>query len=116
MTNQELKNGIMRRVYLTWFWNKSKPIVFLQLPLVVLFLVIEHKYVAFRAVASNGVNSLNSFTSVADYAVSAFRNAEPLVAFLAVAIGLFIVLTLNSIARNVVAMFRRPIKLPLKVD
>ena len=80
------------------------------------FLYIQHEYVAFKAVASNSVNSLNSFSSVVDYTVSAFRSAEPLVAFLAVAIGLFVVLALNSIARNVMGMFRRPISLPLKVD
>ena len=29
----------MRRVYLTWFWNRSKPVMFLQLPLVFVFLI-----------------------------------------------------------------------------
>ncbi|MEK7209665.1 MAG: hypothetical protein AAB670_01965 [Patescibacteria group bacterium] len=116
MTNQALKNKIMRRVYLTWFWNRSKPVMFLQLPLVFVFLIIQHEYVAFRAVASNTLNSFSSPSSVFYYAVSAFQNAEPLVMFLAAAIGLFAILALNSIARNLIAVSREPSKLPLKVD
>ena len=116
MTNQQLKNKIMRRVYTTWFWDRSKPLLFLQLPLMIVFLVIQHEYVAFRAVASNTVSSFNSPMSAFEYFVSAFKSAEPLVAFLAAAIGLFTILTLNSIARNLVAIARKPSKLPLKVD
>ncbi|MBI2454226.1 MAG: hypothetical protein HYV54_01475 [Parcubacteria group bacterium] len=116
MTNQELKNKIMRRVYLTWFWNKSKPVMFLQLPLMFVFLVIQHEYVAFKAVASNALGSLNSPTSMFYYGVSAFQNAEPLVVFLAAATGLFAILALNSMARNLIAISREPSKLPLKVD
>lgn len=106
----------MRRVYVTWFWNRSKPVVFLQLPLMLVFLFIQHEYVAFRAVASNAFGSLDSPTSVFEYTISAFQNAEPLVVFLAAAIGLFAVLALNSIARNLIAVSRQPSKLPLKVD
>lgn len=106
----------MRRVYITWFWNRSKPVVFLQLPLMLVFLFIQHEYVAFRAVASNTLDSLRSPGSILEYAVSAFQNAEPLVVFLAAAIGLFAVLALNSIARNLIAVSREPSKLPLKVD
>lgn len=116
MTNSELKKRIMRRVYTTWFWNRSKPVLFLQLPLILIFLAIQHEYVAFKAVASNTVSSLNNPVSAFEYFVSAFQNAEPLVIYLAAAIGLFMILTLNSIARNIVAMFRKPVELPLKVD
>jgi len=55
MTNSELKNKIMRRVYATWFFNRSKPVLFFQAPLVVLFLIVEHEYVAFKAVANNAL-------------------------------------------------------------
>ncbi len=116
MNNQQLKNKIMRRVYTTWFWNKSKPVLFLQLPLAAIFLAIQHEYVAFRAVASNALTSLESPSSAVNYVVTAFQNAEPLVVFLGVSIMLFTVLALNSIARNVVGIFRKPIVLPLKVD
>ncbi|MEK7565143.1 MAG: hypothetical protein AAB501_02805 [Patescibacteria group bacterium] len=94
----------MRRVYATWIWNRSKPILFLQLPLAAIFLAIQHEYVAFRAVASNALTSLNSPSSTVDYIVTAFQNAEPLVAFLGVAIALFTVLALNSITRNLIAL------------
>ena len=116
MTNQQLKNKIMRRVYVTWFWNKSKPVLFLQLPLMIVFLAIQHEYVAFRAVASNTLNSFNSPSSVFHYAISAFQSAEPLVIFLAAAIGLFAVLALNSIARNVIALSKREVRLPARID
>ncbi len=117
MTNQQLKTKIMRRVYLAWFINRMKPVVLLQLPLIVLFLGIGHEYVAFKAVAKNSVGSLNSVSSVLDYTVSAFQNAEPLVAFLAVAIGLFVVLAGQSIIRNSRQMFsKKPVALPLKVE
>lgn len=116
MTNQELKKRIMRRVYAIWFWNRSKPVIFLQLPLMIVFLVIQHEYVAFRAVAANTFNSLSSPSSVFNYTVSAFQSAEPLVIFLAAAIGLFAVLALNSIARNVIILSRKRSELPLKVD
>ena len=116
MTNQQLKTKIMRRVYLAWFINRMKPVVLLQLPLIVAFLAVQHEYVAFKAVASNSVDSLNSFSGVFDYTVSAFQNAEPLVAFLAVAIGLFMVLAGQSIIRNIAALFRKPVVLPLKVE
>ena len=111
-----LKNKIMRRVLRTWLWNKSKPIIFMQLPLMAIFLTMAHKYVAFKAVAYNSLVSLDSPTSVYYYTVSAFRSAEPLVAFLAVAAGIFGLLALNSIARNVIALSRKESKLPLKVD
>lgn len=101
---------------MAWFFNRAKPIVFLQLPLIVLFLTIGHKYVAFKAVASNTLGSLNSPGSVAIYAVKAFQNTEPLVAFLAVAIGLFTILALNSIARNVIALSKKPARLPIRLD
>lgn len=104
MNNQQLKNRIMRRVYTTWIWNRSKPILFLQLPLMAIFLLMEHQYVAFKAVANNALTSLNSPSSVVDYVVTAFQNAEPLVAFLGVAIALFTILALNSIARNILAL------------
>ncbi len=116
MTNEQLKSKIMRRVYTVWFFNRIKPVVFLQLPLIVLFLVIQHEYVAFKAVAKNSINSLNSFSGAFDYAVSAFQHAEPLVAFLAVAIGLFVVLAAQSIVRNTAGLFRKPVALPLKVE
>lgn len=116
MTNQQLKNKIMRRVYAAWLWNRSKPVLFLQLPLMIVFLVIQHEYVAFRAVAANTLNSFDSPSSVFNYAVSAFQSAEPLVIFLAAAIGLFAVLTLNSIARNVVALSKKEIRLPARID
>lgn len=116
MNNQQLKNRIMRRVYVIWFWNRSKPVIFLQLPLILLFLVLEHEYVAFKAVASNSVNALGSPASVMHYVVSAFSRTEPLVAFLAAAIGLFVILSLNSIARNLIAISSKTYKLPLKVD
>ena len=64
MTNQQLKNKIMRRVYAAWFWNKSKPVLFLQLPLMIVFLAIQHEYVAFKAVAANTFDSLSSPSSV----------------------------------------------------
>lgn len=117
MTNQQLKTKIMRRVYVAWFVNRMKPVVLLQLPLIVLFLSIGHEYVAFKAVAKNSINSTGSVSGVFHYAVSAFQNAEPLVAFLAVAIGLFIVLAGQSIIRNSKQLFsKKPIALPLKVD
>lgn len=104
MNNQQLKSKIMRRVYTTWFWNRSKPVLFLQLPLTIVFLAIQHEYVAFRAVANNALTSLNSPTSTFNYVVSAFQNTQPLVAFLGVAIALFTVLALNSVARNLIAL------------
>ena len=116
MTNQQLKNKIMRRVYTAWFWNKSKPVIFLQLPLMIVFLAIQHEYVAFKAVAANTFDSLSSPSSVFHYTVSAFQSAEPLVVFLAAAIGLFAVLALNSIARNVIAMSKREVRLPARID
>ncbi|MBI4119164.1 MAG: hypothetical protein HY452_02790 [Parcubacteria group bacterium] len=116
MTNAQLKSKIMRRVYATWLWNRSKPVLFLQLPLMIVFLAIQHEYVAFRAVASNTLNSLNSPSSVFNYAVSAFQTAEPLVVFLAAAIGLFAVLALNSMARNVIALSKKEISLPVRID
>ena len=106
----------MRRVYTTWFWNKSKPVLFLQLPLMIVFLAIQHEYVAFRAVASNTLNSFNSPSSVFNYTVSAFQSAEPLVVFLAAAIGLFAILALNSIARNVIALSKKEVQLPVRID
>ena len=116
-TNQELKNKIMRRVYMTWFFNKSKPILFFQLPLVVLFLVIEHEYVAFRALASNTLVSLNSPSSVFDYAVTAFMDTTPLVAFLASAIGLFSFLAITSVIRNIARVSSRKSAVqPVKID
>ena len=72
---------------MTWFWNKAKPVVFLQAPLAAIFLAIAHEYVAFKAVASNGLTALSSPRSIIEYVVSAFQSAEPLVAFLAAAIG-----------------------------
>ena len=116
MTNLELKKKIMRRVYTTWFWNRSRPVIFLQLPLVAIFLAIQHEYVAFRAVASNTLNSFSSPTSVFEYTVSAFQNAEPLVVFLAAAIGLFAVLALNSIARNLIALNKKEVELTVRID
>ncbi|MBI2052558.1 MAG: hypothetical protein HYT38_02710 [Candidatus Sungbacteria bacterium] len=116
MTNAQLKNKIMRQVYATWLWNRSKPVLFLQLPLLIVFLAIQHEYVAFKAVAANTLNSLNSPSSVFNYAVSAFQTAEPLVIFLAAAIGLFAVLALNSIARNIIALSRKEIRLPARID
>lgn len=106
----------MRRVYTTWLWNRSKLVLFLQLPLMILFLVIQHEYVAFRAVASNTFNSLSSPSSVFYYTTSAFQSAEPLVIFLAAAIGLFAVLALNSIARNIIALSKKEVRLPLRID
>ena len=116
MTNTQLKSKIMRRVYATWLWNRSKPVLFLQLPFMIVFLAIQHEYVAFRAVASNTLNSLNSPSSVFNYTVSAFQTAEPLVIFLAAAIGLFAVLALNSMARNVIALSKKEIQLPARID
>ena len=117
MTNQQLKTKIMRRVYISWFINRMKPVVLLQLPLIVLFLGIEHEYVAFKAVARNSAGSLGSISSVFHYTVSAFQNAQPLVAFLAVAIGLFMVLAGQSIIRNSRQFFSKKIvALPLKVE
>ncbi len=117
MTNQQLKTKIMRRVYLAWFINRMKPVVLLQLPLIVFFLGLEHKYVAFKAVARNSVGSLSSVSSIFHYTVSAFQNTQPLVAFLAVAIGLFVVLAGQSIIRNSRQIFsKKPIALPLKVE
>ena len=116
MTNTQLKNKIMRRVYTTWLWNKSKPVIFLQLPLMIVFLVIQHEYVAFKAVAANTFGSLSSPSSVFHYTVSAFQSAEPLVVFLAAAIGLFAILALNSIARNVIALSKKEVQLPVRID
>ena len=116
MNNQQLKNKIMRRVYATWFWNKSKPVLFLQLPLAAIFLAIQHEYVAFRAVASNALTSLESPTSAVNYVVTAFQNAEPLVVFLGVSIMLFTVLALNSIARNVLALYGMNAKSAIRTD
>ena len=117
MENSQLKNKIMRRVYMTWFFNKSKPILFLQLPLIVLFLVAEHEYVAFRAVASNAINSLNSPSSVFDYAVTAFTNTAPLQAFLAAAIGIFSFLAITSVIRNIAAVSnRKSAALQVRID
>lgn len=104
MENTKLKSRIMKQVYMTWFFNRSKPVVFLQMPLVVLFLVIEHEYVAFRALASNAVMSLNSPRSVIDYVVTAFQNTAPLEALIAVAIGLFSFLAVASIVRNIATL------------
>lgn len=101
---------------MTWFWNKAKPVVFLQAPLAAIFLAIAHEYVAFKAVASNGLAALSTPQSALEYVVSAFQSAEPLVAFLAAAVGLFAVLALNSIARNLVAMIRKPAELPIKLE
>lgn len=106
----------MRRVYATWFWDRSKPVLFLQLPLIAVFLAIQHEYVAFKAVAANTLNSFDSPSSVFNYAVSAFQTAEPLVVFLAVAIGLFAALALNSIARNVIALSKKEAGLPARID
>lgn len=117
MENQALKKRIMRRVYRTWFVNRAKPIIFWQLPLMFVFLAIEHEYVAFKAVASNAVGSLNSPTSVYYYVVSAFASAEPLVAFLAAAIGLFSILAITSVIRNITAVYgRKAIVIPIKID
>lgn len=117
MENQALKNKIMRRVYMTWFLKKTAPIVFLQLPLIAGFLAIEHEYVAFKAVASNTFGSLGSPSSLYHYAVAAFQNAEPLVAFMAVAIGLFAVLAVTSIIRNIRGIYsKRPVAVPARLD
>lgn len=101
---------------MTWFWNRAKPAVFLQAPLAAVFLAIAHEYVAFKAVASNGLTALSSPRSVVEYIVSAFQSAEPLVAFLAAAVGLFVLLALNSIARNLVAIARKSAELPVRLD
>lgn len=102
---------------MTWFINKSKPILFFQLPLVVLFLVIEHEYVAFRAIASNTLVSLDSPSSVFDYAVTAFMNTTPLVAFLASAIGIFSFLAVTSVVRNIAGVSNRKSSvLPVRID
>lgn len=114
--NNQLKTKIMHRVYLTWFFNRSKLVLFLQLPLIILFLTIQHQYVAFKAVASNGLNSLASPNNAFEYFVSAFQNAEPLVVFLAAAIGLFTVLATASILRNIAVLAKKPKILPFKVE
>lgn len=107
----------MRRVYTTWFINKSKPILFFQLPLVVLFLVVEHEYVAFRAIASNTLVSLDSPSSIFYYAVSAFMNTAPLEAFLASAIGIFSFLAITSVIRNIARVSSRKSAVqPVKID
>ena len=117
MENSQLKNKIMRKVYMTWFFNKSKPILFFQLPLIVLFLIAEHQYVAFRAVASNAITSLNSPSSMFDYAVTAFTNTAPLQAFLAGAIGIFSFLAITSVVRNIAAVSSRKSAVqPVKID
>ena len=101
---------------MTWFWDKAKPVVFLQAPLAAIFLILAHEYVAFKAVARNGYIALDNPRSIMEYVVSAFQNAEPLVAFLAAAVGLFAILALNSIARNLIALARRPAELPIKLE
>ena len=102
---------------MTWFINKSKPILFFQLPLVVLFLVIEHEYVAFRAIASNTLVSLNSPSSIFDYAVSAFRDTAPLEAFLASAIGIFSFLAITSVVRNIARVSSgKSAVMPVRID
>ena len=116
MENTLLKKKIMRRVYTRWFLNRAKPVVFLQLPLMFIFLAIGHEYVAFKAVASNTAASLGSPSGFIDYIFTAFSNAEPLIAFLAAAVGLFAVLAITSIARNISAIYRKPAILPVEVD
>jgi hypothetical protein len=117
MENSQLKNKIMRKVYMTWFFNKSKPILFLQLPLIVLFLIAEHEYVAFKAVASNALISLNSPSSMFDYAVTAFKDTAPLEAFLAAAIGIFSFLAITSVVRNISAISnKKSAVLPIEID
>lgn len=117
MENSQLKNKIMKKVYMTWFFNKSKPILFLQLPLVVLFLIIEHEYVAFRSIANNAIVSLNSPSSIIDYTITAFRDTAPLEAFLATAIGIFSFLAITSVIRNISDLSnRKSIILPVEID
>ena len=106
----------MRRVYAMWFIRRAKPVVFLQLPLMLIFLAIGHEYVAFRAVASNTLDSLGSPTGLVNYLVTAFAQAEPLVAFLAVGAGLFAFLAATSIIRNIAAVFSKQTILPVKID
>lgn len=112
-----MKNKIMRQVYITWFINRSKPVVFLQMPLVILLLIVEHESVAFRALASNAAASLNSPVSVIDYTVTAFRDTAPLEAFLAVAIGLFSFLAITSVVRNIARIsIKKTETLPIRID
>ena len=102
---------------MTWFLNKSKPILFFQLPLIVLFLIAEHEYVAFRAVANNAIVSLNSPSSMFNYAVTAFKDTAPLEAFLAAAIGIFSFLAITSVVRNISAVSsRKSAVLPVRID
>lgn len=116
MEQNQLKTKIMRRIYLTWFLNRTKPVLFLQLPFIILFLAIQHEYVAFKAVANNSLNSLSSPRNALEYFISAFQNAEPLVVFLAAAIGLFTFLATVSILRNIAVLAKKPKILPLKVE
>ncbi len=117
MENQALRNKIMRRVYTIWFLKRSAPVVFLQLPLMAWFLAMEHKYVAFKAVASNTWGALGSPSSLYHYTVSAFQNTQPLVALMAVAIGLFAVLAITSVIRNIRAVYnQKPVAVPVRLD
>lgn len=102
---------------MTWFINKSKPILFFQLPLIILFLIVEHEYVAFKAVANNALISLNSPSSVFNYTLTAFRDTQPLEAFLAVAIGLFSFLAITSVIRNISAISsKKSAVMPIEID